>query len=159
MPVDKFGRRFSRVQVHHHTFTSSLKKNEDFMLEMGSDDNRSMGCIDLPPSKSFTVNLGAASNKIVHTKGQGIELYVPQGLGLVDADKEPIFKFNKDGQNDMYKDLNCRRKRITNLRNPIGSGDAVNIHYLVQYFRQYSSLRLIQGTIADEPFTNIVLLR
>jgi len=158
MPVDKFGRRrrFSTMHVHR---TTSVNKSEDFMLNIGSDINRSMGCVDLTTGKTFTLNLGDATNKIVQTKDQSTDIFTSQGLELMDSDNEPIFKFNIDGQNTMYKDLDCQQKAIKNLPHPIESRDAVTKAYLTQYVHLHRESRKAEGTIPDEPLTNIVLLR
>lgn len=118
-----------------------------------------MGCIDLTADKSFTLSLGDVNNKIVHTKDQDTEMTTSKGFQILDSNNVPIFKFNVNDQNVMYKELNCQQKSITNLRDPIYSTDAVTKRYFTQYFRQHRENRKIEGTIPNEPFTNIVLFR
>jgi hypothetical protein len=159
MPVDKFGRRRSSIVQVHRTVHSAVNKTEDLLLNVASDNNRSMGCIDLTSNKSFTLNLGDTTNKIVYTKDHSMVMVASQGLELFDSNNAPIFKFNVDGQNKMYKDLDCQQKTVTNLPNPVNSTDAVNKEYFVQYIRQHREIRKKESKIPHEPFTDIVLLR
>ena len=52
------------------------------MLEIDSDDNRSLGCVDLTSNKSFTLNVGNAGDKIKYTKHQKIAVYNTHGLAI-----------------------------------------------------------------------------
>jgi len=66
----------------HNIITKSLHKNKDLMLEIDSDDNRSLGCVDLTSNKSFTLNVGNAGDKIKYTKHQKIAVYNTHGLAI-----------------------------------------------------------------------------
>jgi len=166
MPVDKFGRRASVSTAHrtahrtvHHIITNALNKDEDLMLEIGSDDNRSLGCVDLTPNKSFTLNLGDIVNKLVYTKDQGTTICNSHGLGILDSNNVPVFEFDVDGKNKMSKELDCRQNFIRNLPDPINPGDAVNKHYFTEYIRQHRRNHELRNILPNEPFTDIVLLR
>lgn len=159
MPVDKFGRRRTSVVHVHQVITDTLNKDDDFLLNVASDNNRSMGCVDLTSNKSFTLNMGDRNNKIVHTKDRNMTISASNGLEVLDEENEPLFKFDVNGQNEMHKQLNCQQNAITNLPDPVYSTDAVNKRYFVGYVRSHRAIRKVQSTIPDAPYTNIVLHR
>lgn len=159
MPVDKFGRRRSSVMHVHQVISDALNKNEDFLLNIASDNNRSLGCVDLTSNKSFTLNMGDRSNRVVYTKDRNMIVSASNGLDILGENEQPVFKFDVNGQNEMHKQLDCQQNAVTNLPVPVHSTDAVNKHYFVQYIRTHREIRKKEGTIPDETHTNIVLYR
>ena len=73
MPVNKFGRnpRTNIATAAHTTIriVETLNKDEDLLLNVGTDSNRTLGCVDLTDGKTFTLSLGDEHNKIIHSKG------------------------------------------------------------------------------------------
>ena len=168
MPVNKFGRNpRTNIAAQAHTsirIVETLNKEEDFLLNVGTDDNRSLGCVDLTQNKTFTLNLGDTENKIVHTKGQGVNLTVSDNLEISSSTNAATFKI---GELNGYK--------VTNLPNPVNSNDAATMEYVRQMFATSTTpsavattpvavatapqCRIKEGYIPNAPYTNIVLMR
>jgi hypothetical protein len=161
MPVNKFGRnpRTNIASSAAHTtvrIVETLNKDEDFLLSIGTDDNRTLGCVDLTENKTFTLNLGDTDNKIVHTKGRGINLTVSENLEISSSSNAATFKI---GELNGYK--------ITNLPNPVNSNDAATMEYVRQMYAASSipaavatpQCRIKEGYIPNAPYTHIVLMR
>ena len=123
-------------------------------LSIGTDDNRTLGCVDLTHNKTFTLNLGDTVNKIVHTKGQGINLTVSDNLEISSTTNAATFKI---GELNGYK--------ITNLPSPVNGNDAATMEYVRQMCADstipavLATPQIKEGYIPIAPYTNIVLMR
>jgi hypothetical protein len=159
MPVNKFGRSqritASATTPEAHTtirIVESLNKGEDFLLNVGSDNNRTLGCADLIQDKTFTLSLGDEQNKIVHTKGGNVQIMTSGGLEISSASNIALFK---TGELDGFT--------VKNLPEPIFDGDAATMGYVKQMCSTTSTAapqhRTVEGVIPNAPYTNIILMR
>jgi hypothetical protein len=157
MPVNKFGRRqratAATAEAHRPTrIVESLNKREDFLLNIGSDNNRTLGCADLTQDKTFTLSLGDEQNKIVHTKGGDVKIMTSGGLEISSASNIALFK---TGELDGFT--------IKNLPEPIFDSDAATMGYVKQMCSNTSTTapqqRTVEGLIPNAPYTNIILMR
>jgi hypothetical protein len=164
MPVDKFGRSHrggpQAIQTHiTHVTTQPVNKEEDFLLNIGSDNVRSMGCIDLTENKMFSFNLGDQQNSLRYTKDREIILQTTGPVNLQEPDGRTIFQFNNAlGQNEMHRDLKCNNRYITNLHDPVEMHDAATKNYVQSYIKQHREFKTITSVIPNAPFTDIVLM-
>jgi hypothetical protein len=156
MPVNKFGRSqritaTSTTPGAHTTIriVESLNKGEDFLLNIGSDNNRTLGCADLTQDKTFTLSLGDEQNKIVHTKGGDVQIMTSGGLEISSASNIAVFK---TGELDGFT--------IKNLPEPIFDSDAATMGYVKQMCSTAAPRhRTVEGVIPNAPYTNIILMR
>lgn len=154
MPVDKFGRNPRTTATGSHTITrivETVNKEEDLLLNIGTDNNRTLGCEDLTPDKTFTLSLGDDENKIMHTKGRGVRLITSDNLEI-----------SSPGNNALFRTGELSGFAIKNLPDPINDRDAATMGYVRDMSSRQSSspqTRNIEGSIPNAPHTNIVLMR
>jgi hypothetical protein len=154
MPVNKFGRSqrtpTSTTSSGTHTrIVESLNKAEDFLLSIGSDNNRTLGCANLTQDKTFTLSLGDDQNKIVHTKGGDVQIMTSGGLEISSASNIALFK---TGELDGFT--------VKNLPEPIFDSDAATMSYVKQMCSTAAPQpRTVEGVIPNAPYTNIILMR
>lgn len=149
MPVDKFGRSRRITPLAHHT--QPINKSEDLLLNIGTDNNRSLGCTDLTDNKSFTLNLGDNDNKIMHTKGREVKILTSDGLEISKANYNGSFKFNVEHRNELDG------FSVRNLPNPTNDSDAATMGYV----KQMAGIQhtVVEGTIPNAPYTHIVMMK
>ena len=153
MPVNKFGRnpRTNIAAAAHTTIriVETLNKDENLLLNVGTDANRTLGCEDLTEGKTFTLSLGDEQNKIIHTKGRGVQLITSDILEISSSNNNSIFK---TGELDGFA--------IKNLPDPTNDSDAATMGYVKQMSHQPTlQHRIVEGFIPNAPFTNIVLMQ
>jgi len=156
MPVNKFGRSQRTTTAAtatgaHTTFriVESLNKEEDLLLNIGSDNNRTLGCADLTQDKTFTLSLGDDQNKIIHTKGGGVQILTSGGLEISSSSNIALFK---TGELDGFI--------IKNLPEPIFDSDAATMGYVKQMCTSAAPQhRTVEGLIPNAPYTKVILMR
>ena len=153
MPVNKFGRnpRTNIATAAHTTIriVETLNKDEDLLLNVGTDSNRILGCVDLTDGKTFTLSLGDEHNKIIHSKGRGVQLITSDNLEISSSNNNSIFK---TGELDGFA--------IKNLPDPTNDSDAATMGYVKQMSRQMTfQHRIVEGFIPNAPYTDIVLMQ
>jgi hypothetical protein len=153
MPVNKFGRnpRTNIAAAAHTTIriVETLNKDEDLLLNVGTDTDRTLGCVDLTDGKTFTLSLGDEQNKIIHTKGRGVQLITSDNLEISSSNNNSLFK---TGELDGFT--------IKNLPDPTNDSDAATMGYVKQMTRQPTlEHRIVDGFIPNAPYTDIVLMQ
>jgi hypothetical protein len=154
MPVNKFGRnpRTNNAAAAHTTIriVETLNKDEDFILNVGTDTNRTLGCEDLTDGKTFTLSLGDEQNKIIHTKGRCIQLITSDNLEISSSNNNSLFKI---GELDGFA--------IKNLPDPTNDSDAATMGYVKLMTSEQTTLehRIVEGFIPNAPYTNIILMQ
>ena len=148
MPVDKFGRTLGYGSQEYTVKTININKAADFMLNIDKDANRALGCTDLIPNSSFSINLGDDKNKIEYTKDQPVEMTVSHGLKVILNGDSVVDLI--DRKISVSRDINLEGHTIKSLGYPQAPTDAANRHFVIEAINRCKNLlrRMVVGTIS-----------